>query len=393
MSKVLVLGGAGLQGAAAAKMLSGLDGIECVVVADLDPAAAERVARGIGDQARADCVDAHDPADVRRVIDKWQPRVVLNCVGPYRRFGAATLKVAIEARVDYLDLLDDAEPLDAYFALDQAARDAGVTAVHGVGFTPGLTNIMGRYLAQDLDSVDEIHWTYLMNGTPYVPSHLWTHRVQMYADNAQIVRNGEVVSVPGGSLPVNIEWRGFGTFPAAVCTHPEPVCAQRFYGNLKHSSIRGCYTAPEFLSLLTVLGNSGWGEARTFTSQGAELRADVLIGDFLNSPIFRESVLCRNVLDAEAKYGAVDGVRVAVSGRRGRAVVRRAMQTTHPERWFCTHTTAAVCAGILATGKLHAPGVHSAEVFEPGPTLQALAAVGISIEEVSAQSAPEFVES
>lgn len=393
MSDVVVLGGAGIQGGSAAKVLSRFPGVERVILADRDTTAAEAVAAECGAKAVVDKVDAHDPSDVARVLRHWTPRVVLNAVGPYRRFGAGTLEAAIESGVDYVDLLDDAEVVESYYALDDAARAKGVTAVFGVGFTPGLTNIMARYLADELDAVDEIHWTYLVNGNPFVPSHLWAHRVQMYAADARIVRDGELVAVPGGSDAVDIEWKGMGTLPASVCTHPEPMCAHHYYKDLKHSTIRGCYTSPEFLNMLSVLGNAGFGDAGTFTVDGHEIRADVAVGEFLNSEPFRNSLLCKWALEAEEKYGEIDGVRVAVSGRRNGQLVRRVLQNTHKQRWFTTHTTAAVGAGLMATGHLNAPGVHSAEVFDPKPTLEALRDAGIEIEEVDAATATEFVES
>jgi saccharopine dehydrogenase (NAD+, L-lysine-forming) len=393
MSEVVVLGGAGLQGAAAARALGRLDGIERVVVVDRDVHAAEQVAASIGGQAQHDQVDARDSEDVKRVLQKWQPRVVLNCVGPFRRFGPSTLTAAIASGVDYVDLLDDAEVVGSYLALDDAARAAGVTAAFGVGFTPGLTNIIGRHLATGLDSVEEIHYAYIVNATLSVPTHLMTHRVQMFARDAMIVRDGELLSVPGGSDPVELDWPGVGSFPASVCTHPEPICAHQHYPGVRHSTIRGCYTCPEFLGLLVALGTSGWGESTAFRSNGAELGPDVVIGDFLTSDVFEASATWSRMVEAEERYGAVDGVRVAVSGWQDGKLVRRAAHQICHDRWFTTHTTAAVGAALMATGVLHAPGVHSAEVFEPAPTLAALAAVGIEITEVDAEHAPEFARS
>jgi saccharopine dehydrogenase-like NADP-dependent oxidoreductase len=217
-----------------------------------------------------------------------------------------------------------------------------------------------------------------------------THRVQMYGSDTRVIKAGEVVAVPGGSGRVDIEWPGVGTFPAVICAHPEPVMAQRYFPTLKEASIRACYTAPEFLDLLSRLGNANFGSDEEFDYRGQSIRPEWLIGDFLSSSAFKSSQVWSDVMAAEERYGEVDGVRVAVQGRIGAETTQRVLQYVSRERWLTTHGVAAVAAELIATGAVTAPGVHSAEVLDPALVLPALAAAGIELGSYVEGDAPEF---
>lgn len=392
MSSVLIVGGAGYQGRHAAKILASRPGIDHLVLVDREGIAIDDVASELGSDVTTDYVDVRDPSAVAALLRRHQPSVVLNCAGPFRIVGADSAAAAISTGTNYIDILDDAAVVPDYLALDDRARAAGVTVICGAGFTPGLTNIIGRVLAEGLDDVEQMHWSYLVNTTLAVAPHLMTHRVQMYGSDTRVVEDGELVHVPGGSRMVDIEWPGVGTFKAGVCAHPEPLMAQRYFPTLRRASIRGCYTAPAFLELLAFLGNANFGSDTTFTSAGLELRPDVLIGDFLGSDSFKASRIWDQVLTAEQEYGPVDGVRVAVSGRRDGVQVGRVLQYVSRERWLTTHGVAAVAAELVATGAVDAPGVHSAEVLDPHLVLPALRAAGIDLGDFVESDAPEFHE-
>ena len=126
VSVIVVLGGAGLQGAGAARALAANESITQVVVADRCLDQAEAIVESLGGKGVAAEVDASDLSTITQLVRTFAPSVLLNCVGPYRRFGAATLKVAIDAGVNYIDLLDDGEVVPTYFELDDEARAAGV---------------------------------------------------------------------------------------------------------------------------------------------------------------------------------------------------------------------------------------------------------------------------
>ena len=95
----------------AATMVAAFPEVESLMVADLNLDAAQRVASACGDKAKAAGIDVTNPTELisfMRAAD-----LVMNCVGPFFRFGVPVLKAAIAAGVDYLDICDDPEPTRA----------------------------------------------------------------------------------------------------------------------------------------------------------------------------------------------------------------------------------------------------------------------------------------
>ena len=121
--RVVALGGAGDMGRYAVRTAVAFDFVEEVVVADLQLAAAERIAERAGAKARPAAVNAEDAAGLRDLLRGAD--VVLNTVGPFYRFGVPILEAAIDAGCNYLDICDDWEPTLAMLELDPRARDAG----------------------------------------------------------------------------------------------------------------------------------------------------------------------------------------------------------------------------------------------------------------------------
>jgi saccharopine dehydrogenase-like NADP-dependent oxidoreductase len=127
--------------------------------------------------------------------------VVLNATGPFSRYGLTTVQAAIAAGVHYADVNDEVEPIQELFgsdAIDQAACSAGITAVIGLGISPGLTNILARYGAQQMDTVTAVHMA-LATGPWTRGRAVWAHRLHVNSGPATIYRDGTWQQVPAMS--------------------------------------------------------------------------------------------------------------------------------------------------------------------------------------------------
>jgi hypothetical protein len=69
----------------------------------------------------------------------------------------AVAEAAVRQGRHVVSVGDDPEDVEALLALTGAARDAGVALVAGVAMAPGLSCLLARHAAAQLDSVDEIH--------------------------------------------------------------------------------------------------------------------------------------------------------------------------------------------------------------------------------------------
>ncbi|TFG05193.1 MAG: saccharopine dehydrogenase [Promethearchaeota archaeon] len=160
MAKITVLGGCGVVGSAAVKLLATqTDIFSTVIIADYNIAKARALADQMGPHVDAIQFDANDKASIKKAIAG--SNVVLNTVGPYYEYGKPILSTVIEAGISYVDVNDDTGATYDALAMDDAAKQAGVTALIGMGSSPGVTNLLASFAAQELlyecESIDMYH--------------------------------------------------------------------------------------------------------------------------------------------------------------------------------------------------------------------------------------------
>lgn len=156
--KILALGGPGAMGSVAVRLAAQMSGVDEIVIADRDRAAADRLCRQLADApvaVRAARVDVTDDAALRNALESAD--LVVNTVGPYYRFGLPVLQAAIATGTHYIDICDDWEPTVQMLELDETARAAGVCAVIGMGASPGVSNLLAATAAAELDEARDAY--------------------------------------------------------------------------------------------------------------------------------------------------------------------------------------------------------------------------------------------
>jgi lysine 6-dehydrogenase len=158
--RVLVVGGAGAMGRWTVRDLTESGGVDEVVVADLDGtrareaagwAAARSGSNGTA-QVRALALDAGDPEALRRAFDGAD--VICNCAV----FGLnlPVMEACADTATHYVDLGGLFHTTRRQLALHDRFLAAGVTAVIGMGGSPGITNVLAALAARDLAEVSEV---------------------------------------------------------------------------------------------------------------------------------------------------------------------------------------------------------------------------------------------
>ncbi|WP_326560871.1 saccharopine dehydrogenase family protein [Micromonospora sp. NBC_01796] len=183
--------GAGGVGSAAAAIADRRDFFDLCVVADHDPARAERAVAGRSRFVAA-TVDASSADAVAALCREHGITHVLNAVDP--RFVMPIFEGALAAGADYLDMamsLSTPHPDSPYqqcgvklgddqFAMAEKWSEAGRLALLGIGVEPGLSDIFARYAADALFSdIDEIGVrdgaNLTVDGYDFAPSFsIWT---------------------------------------------------------------------------------------------------------------------------------------------------------------------------------------------------------------------------
>lgn len=281
--RVVVLGGGGGIGSVAARTLAQTSDAAEVVVADLSADAASRTVDEVADgRFRSVAVDVTDDASLGAAVDGAD--VVVNCVGPFYRFGPPTLAAVIDAGVTYVDVCDDLDATRAMLDLDGRARAAGVAALVGMGNSPGLANLFVKLAAEWF--YDELHGAEIMHvhgGEPDEGPAVLKHRIHAMVDDVPLFVDGEFVDVrmleeSGAAHVRDEEFPGVGTYPVHPYPHPETITLPRAFPTLRRATNLGVVFPLSYFRLTQELVRSGMASDRPVVVDGMRVTPiDVMV--------------------------------------------------------------------------------------------------------------------
>jgi saccharopine dehydrogenase-like NADP-dependent oxidoreductase len=200
--KILILGGAGLMGAGTVRdLLSELSqGVERVVVADGFVDRLEALAARFDDPRLATAgLDLDDPAALAALLREAD--VCINAVATFAGYQMDIFEACLAAGTPYVDY----GGMGVYTVKQKAEharwREAGATAVLGLGADPGLSNIICRAVADRLETIEAInlYWAAAAVGPEnpvLVPPYAASTVLSEYANPSQQFLDGALVEVP-----------------------------------------------------------------------------------------------------------------------------------------------------------------------------------------------------
>jgi saccharopine dehydrogenase-like NADP-dependent oxidoreductase len=153
--RFVVLGGCADMATPLLQRLRDDDDVQEVLLADLNAAKAEQLARHYGAKFRAARCDAEDSAQVVGILRGWD--LAFCYIGPFYRFERKLADCAIEAGIPYVSIADDYDAYLDVIELEEKARAAGVKILTGFGNSPGLTQILARQGYNETPNPDRIH--------------------------------------------------------------------------------------------------------------------------------------------------------------------------------------------------------------------------------------------
>ncbi len=369
--KVVVLGGCGGIGSIATTALTVGDWFDEIVVADVRADAAAAFAAtfdrpgvsGVG-------FDATDAASVRGIIEGAS--VVVNCVGPFYRFGAPLLQAAIDAGVDYVDVCDDLDATVAQLALDDAAKAAGVCALIGMGNSPGLANVLARFAADELlDEATAVDIMHVHGGEPEEGGAVIKHRIHAMTDPVPVYVDGEFRDVrlledSGQEFVIDTDFRDVGTLPVYPYPHPETITLPRYFSSLRRATNRGVIFPLAYFEHTMETVRQGLKDT---AAAGGHTEADI---DGWVKTISAE----RSRLIGEAGVtGPAGCLKVVVEGRKDGEdhTYVFSLSSTAAGAGEGTGVPAALGAVMMAAGQISGAGVHPPEAVVKPMEMLALA--------------------
>lgn len=361
--KVIVLGGAGDMGSRAVRDLAEHNDVNELVIGDYNEQAAKALAAEIGDpRVRALRVDANDHAALVEAIRPFD--VVASAVGPFYRFETKCASAAIEAGCDYVSLCDDYDAAQAVLELDSEAIVSDVTVLTGLGWTPGISNVLARKAAEELDEVRTISVAWGSSASDSEGFAVILHTLHIFCDRVPSWLEGRLVQVPAGSDREKVHFpEPLGDCNVFHLGHPEPVTMPLTYPGVNTVTLKGGLSE-DMLNGLSILM--------------AKLRL---------SNSHRKRVALANVLKAllpvigrigRPKHPC-SGIRVDVTGRSdGEVKTITFGAADNMDR--LTGLPLAIGALMLGRGQITRPGVMAPEAcIPPDAFINELARRGITV--------------
>lgn len=153
MACVLQIGAGGVGGVVAHKMASNRGSFTRIILASRTLSKCQAIAdsireKGLG-EIEIDSVDADSVESVVALIEKYRPKLVVNVALPYQDL--SIMEACLRTKTHYLDTANYEHPDSAHFeykeqwAYDTRYKQAGIFALLGSGFDPGVTNVFCAY--------------------------------------------------------------------------------------------------------------------------------------------------------------------------------------------------------------------------------------------------------
>src|SRR5260221_6884876 len=151
--QIIVLGGAGAMGRIAVRTLTEFSDVDQITIADYNEERAHEVVAALASsKLEVKQIDVNDEERLRKLLHGAD--AVLNAVEYV--YNLPVLRACIQEKVHYADLGGLFHMTRKLMDLSAEAEAAGITAIVGMGGTPGITNLLARAAVDQLDSVDSI---------------------------------------------------------------------------------------------------------------------------------------------------------------------------------------------------------------------------------------------
>ena len=238
--KAIIIGGVGGMGQGVAKYLVHDNRVEHVTLADLYPDK-DRLTPKLQQSDKISLIKIDVNAHDDMVTAFKDADIVINTAGPFYKTAVPVAKAAVEAGKNYIDICDDYEGTEILFnsEIDKLAKEAGITVLTGMGSDPGTNNVLVKYYADQLDSVDEIY-LYWVVSIAELKGAAWDHSLHMTLGKVPQYIEGELVQVEGGTetvpemfLPPLNECR------VRYVGHPQPLTLPKYIKGVRNVIIKG----------------------------------------------------------------------------------------------------------------------------------------------------------
>jgi saccharopine dehydrogenase (NAD+, L-lysine-forming) len=384
MSRVLIIGAGGVGGVVAHKCAAQPETFTEIMLASRTIARCDAIAAQLPRPIRTAQVDADDVPQLSALIRSFEPKLVINVALPYQDLHI--MDACLETKTDYLDTANYEPPDEAKFeykwqwAYRERFERAGVMALLGSGFDPGVTNVFCAYAQEKL--FDEIHTVDIVDcnagshGKAFATNFNPEINIREITQPGRYWENGEWKSTEPLSVHQDFDFPEVGPRRAYLMYHEELESLVQNIRGLKR--IRFWMTFSEqYLTHLRVLENVGMTRIDPVMYEGHEVVPLKFLKALLPDPASlaegytgKTSIGCIIEGIAQGKPKKVFIYNVCDHAECYREVKAQAVSYT-------TGVPAVVGAKMMLTGQWKKPGVWNVEEFPAEPFLNELGKRGL----------------
>lgn len=230
MSKVLIIGAGGVANVVARKCAQNSSVYSELLIASRTQSKCDAIAKDIHNiPVNTAKVDADKSEEVAALIRDFKPELVMNIALPYQDL--TIMDACLKEGVHYLDTANY-EPKDvAHFeyswqwAYHERFKKAGIMALLGSGFDPGMTNVYTAYAKKhhfdQIDTLDIVDCNAGNHGKAFATNFNPEINIREITQNGRYYENGKIVEIPPMSMHQAINYPEVGDRESYLLFHEE----------------------------------------------------------------------------------------------------------------------------------------------------------------------------
>lgn len=388
MRKVLIIGAGGVGTVVANKVAQNSHLFTDIMLASRTKSKCDAIAadvkRRTGTAIQTARVDADNVPELVSLMNAFQPELVINVALPYQDL--TIMDACLEAGVNYLDTANYEPKDEAKFeykwqwAYQEKFVKAGLTAILGCGFDPGVTSIFTAYAAKH--HFDEIHYLDIVDcnagdhGKAFATNFNPEINIREVTQKGKYWENGQWVETEPHQIHKPLTYPGIGPKESYVIFHEELESLVKNYPTLKRARFWMTF-GQEYLTHLRVIQNIGMARIDEVEYNGQK----IVPIQFLKAVLPDPGKLGENYTGQTSIGCRIKGIK---DGRERTCYLynncshEAAYQETGAQGVsYTTGVPATIGAIMFMQGLWKKPGVFNVEEFDPDPFMEQLNMQGL----------------
>ena len=385
MAKVLVIGAGGVSSVCVHKMAMNKDIFSDIHLASRTKSKCDAIAASVRDRTGVEIstyeIDAEEVPAMINLIKKIGPKLVVNLALPYQDL--PIMDACLEAGVDYLDTANYEPKDEAKFeyhwqwAYQDRFKDAGLTALLGSGFDPGVTCVFTMWLKKHklktIRQLDILDCNGGDHGQAFATNFNPEINIREVTAPARHWENGEWVETPAMQVKTEFDFEEVGPKNAYMMYHEELESLAKFVPELERARFWMTF-GDEYIKHLSVLQAVGMTSIEPVKYQGRDIIPLQFLAAVLPKPeSLGETTKGKTNIGVIATGEALDGSGEKTFYINNICSHEAAYEETGNQAVsYTTGVPAMIGSAMMVQGTWDGDGVFNMEQFDPDPFMEML---------------------